>query len=352
MDLQKTWHLAIQNQISLTNSKMKRALYLLLEDNCQLELTDNTLAVIGNSTNTLSVMTEFGSEIISEVLSTFENKSLQVEFMLKDQRGNIIRCSDILSEKICFREPSYNYSNINSSKTFNNFIVAPRNQKLIELVKNIVAGSNENNINPLNIYGETGLGKTHLLWAIANSIKDTNTKNNAFYMRADRLLRQYAESLVNKASDNTVNILNNVAPGDIFLIDDIDSISKTEKERELFFEIIAELINRTGVKVIYTSTKKANSSKNLTESQKILLNRGRCLQIFPPDNSTKEKIIASKCKEFDIELSESDVNYISKEVSSDVRGIEALIKQLKLIIEENKEISLADIKSLLNKQYK
>ena len=157
---------------------------------------------------------------------------------------------------------------------------------------------------------------------------------------------------MNKASDNTVNILNNVAPGDIFLIDDIDSISKTEKERELFFEIIAELINRTGVKVIYTSTKKANSSKNLTESQKILLNRGRCLQIFPPDNSTKEKIIASKCKEFDIELSESDVNYISKEVSSDVRGIEALIKQLKLIIEENKEISLADIKSLLNKQYK
>lgn len=224
---------------------------------------------------------------------------------------------------------------INPNKTFENYVPDPENNLIYIIAQKVAAEPGSSSVNPFYIYGGSGLGKTHLLFAIANRIKQTRSDISLIYTRAEGFIRSYVESMSRKNAFDyqQVHFQELYTTQDVFIVDDIQNFIKGPKARDTFFDIIADFLEKPNRQLILASDVPPGNLKDFSPRLKSRFGSGVCREIFPPGTETRTAITLNKCREFHVELSDAIVDYIASHIRSNIREIEGAIKTLNSHIE-------------------
>ena len=239
---------------------------------------------------------------------------------------------------------------INHEKTFENYVTDPENELIFAIAKKIAANPGTSNTNPFYIYGASGIGKTHLLFAIANEIRRLHPEKSLTYMRSEEFIKNYVDSMSSKGKPQNKGEYNYqqvyfkdfFTSQDIFIVDDIQNFIKAPGSRSTFFEIIADFLDKPNHQLILASDVPPGNLKGFNERETSRFGSGVCREIYPPNNETRAAITISKCREFHVELSDSIIDYIAKNIRSNVREIEGAIKTLNAVKLTKGELTYED----------
>ena len=211
----------------------------------------------------------------------------------------------------------------NPQFTFDNFVVGPSNRfahgAAIAVSKNPGAA-----YNPLFIYGPPGVGKTHLLYAIANGIRKDNPAANIVYIKGDQFTNELIAAI---QSGKNVEFRSKYREADLFLIDDVQFIAGKEATQEEFFHTFNTLYEEHK-QIVMTSDRKPSDMLTLEERLKTRFEWGLMADVQPPDYETRMAILRNKAKHLGLNLSDDVCNYIAINVTNNVRQIEGTVKKI------------------------
>ncbi len=214
---------------------------------------------------------------------------------------------------------------LNPNYVFDNFIEGDCNKLARSAGKAIAKDPGGTAFNPLVIYGDVGLGKTHLVHAIGNEIKNSFPKKNTLYISTERFTNQIIESIKKNSVNELVNFYQNI---DVLIVDDIQFLSNKKKTQEIFFNIFNHL-HQIGKQIILTSDR---APKSLEGIQDRLISRfkwGLSADLQAPDFETRMAILSSKMDAEGVEKIENSViEFISYNVKDNVRELEGVLVSL------------------------
>ena len=211
----------------------------------------------------------------------------------------------------------------NFEYTFDNFIVGNSN-KFAHAACWAVSERPALDYNPLFIYGPSGLGKTHLLYAITNAMKKKNPDLKVIYIKGEDFTNQMIESLAQQAMPK---FRNKYRSCDMLLIDDIQFIAGKVSTQEEFFHTFNALFEERK-QIILTSDRPPRDIKTLEERLKTRFEWGLIADIQPPDMELRVAIIKKKAEQVNVTLPEDVLTFLSENLRSNIRQIEGAIKKL------------------------
>lgn len=207
--------------------------------------------------------------------------------------------------------------------TFGNFVEGSTNQFAFVAAK-AVAKNPGSVHNPLFIYGESGLGKTHLLRAINNEIERNFPNKKIIFISGENFLNEILEHIAEKKMSDFHDKYRNT---DVLLMDDIQFIGKTDVAQEEFFHTFEALVSN-GNQIVLTSDRPPKDIPMLTERIKSRLIQGLLADIQPPLLETRIAIIKKKAEEFDMPIPDDVVSYTAERLKNNVRQIESVVNRL------------------------
>lgn len=245
-------------------------------------------------------------------------------------------------------------SNQNTSMDFNpqfsfdNFVVGPSNRFAHGAA--IAVSNNPGQVyNPLFIYGPAGVGKTHLLYAIANGIRKQNNNANIVYIKGDQFTNELIDAI---KSGKNVEFRSKYREADLFLIDDIQFIAGKESTQEEFFHTFNKLYEEHK-QIVMTSDRKPSDMLTLEDRLKTRFEWGLLADIQPPDYETRMAIIKKKAASLGLELPDDVCNYIAVNVTNNVRQIEGTVKKILAYRDLNgMELTLENVTRVITDMFK
>ena len=211
----------------------------------------------------------------------------------------------------------------NPQFTFDNFVVGPSN-RFAHGAAVAVSNNPGQTYNPLFLYGPPGVGKTHLLYAIANGIRKGKPDANIVYIKGD----QFTNELVSAIRDGkNIEFRSKYREADLFLIDDIQFIAGKETTQEEFFHTFNKLYEEHK-QIVMTSDRKPSDMLTLEDRLRTRFEWGLLADIQPPDYETRMAIIKTKAMSLGLELNDEVCNYIAVNVTNNVRQIEGTVKKI------------------------
>lgn len=250
-----------------------------------------------------------------------------IESALRDASGTILKVEFVSSnEPIPKKMPvDKTVGYFNPKYTFDNFVIGKANN-FAHAAAFAVAKAPSDVYNPLFIYGGAGLGKTHLINAIANFLKDNRPELTVLYVSSETFMNELVDSIKNKTNNDFRNKYRNV---DVLIIDDIQFLEKKEGTQEEFFHTFNALYNNHK-QIIITSDKPPKEMQNLEERLRTRFGWSLIADIQPPDIETRTAILRKKAEEENLELSPGlleAIDYIAEKIQFNVRELEgALIR--------------------------
>ena len=211
----------------------------------------------------------------------------------------------------------------NPQFTFDNFVVGPSN-RFAHGAATAVSNTPGQAYNPLFIYGPPGVGKTHLLYAIANGIRKTNPNANIVYIKGDQFTNELISAI---QSGKNIEFRNKYREADLFLIDDIQFIAGKDSTQEEFFHTFNKLYEEHK-QIVMTSDRKPSEMLTLEDRLRTRFEWGLLASIEAPDYETRMAIIKTKANSLGLDLSDEVCNYIAVNVTNNVRQIEGTVKKI------------------------
>jgi chromosomal replication initiator protein len=212
---------------------------------------------------------------------------------------------------------------INSGFTFDSFVEGKSNQ-LAKAAAIQVAGNPGRAYNPLFIYGGVGLGKTHLMHAVANRIKENNSEARLAYVHSERFVSDMVKSL----QHNTINDFKTAYRSlDALMIDDIQFFAGKERSQEEFFHTFNALLE-SQQQVILTCDRYPKEVDGLEERLKSRFGWGLTVAIEPPELETCVAILMSKAAMTQVDLPEEVAFFVAKRIRSNVRELEGALRRV------------------------
>ena len=209
--------------------------------------------------------------------------------------------------------------------TFDNFIVGSTN-RFAQAASYAVADNPQIIYNPLVIYGNSGVGKTHLMLAIKNHIKKKYPSKKIAYIRSEDFTNQLIQAL--KTGIEAMNEFHaRYRSVDILLIDDIQFIAGKESTQEEFFNTFNTL-HQNNKQIVVTSDRPPKEIKLLDERIRSRFESGLFADITPPDFETRVGIINKKAEQVHISIDENLVYYIAEHIKENTRQLEGVVKKL------------------------
>ncbi|MBR2353644.1 MAG: chromosomal replication initiator protein DnaA [Clostridia bacterium] len=249
------------------------------------------------------------TELIKQVTSTDE-----------PQQSSVQKEPEAVATETETPAPSQNYK---FEYTFDNFIVGGSNQ-FAHAACQAVAARPASDYNPLFIYGPSGLGKTHLMSAVVNEIKQKKPDVRVMFIKGDALTNQMIESLAKHEMHKFRERFRNC---DILLIDDIQFIAGKTSTQEEFFHTFNALYDE-GKQIILSSDR---PPKDIPDLESRLVSRfewGLIADIQPPDLELRIAIIKKKAEQVHIEIPDEVLTFLAENLRSNIRQIEGAIKKL------------------------
>ena len=246
------------------------------------------------------------------------------------------------------KTPHKKDSSFFSKWTFSSFIQGPNNRFAFSLAQSVATQPNNNSSNPLFIYGPSGMGKTHLLHAIGNTLEREKPLLNVRYLPAERFLNDCINHIrKNKMPDFRQKYRKNLH---VLLLDDIQILGRGESTQEEFFHTF-ESLKQENCQIVLVSDQKPKNIKGLKERIKTRFEGGVVASIQTPDRDTRTAIIKSKAQELHFNISEEIILYIAQIPTHSVRELEGLLNKIKMFCElQNKNLSLSLAQELFSKE--
>jgi len=221
-------------------------------------------------------------------------------------------------------EGSIKHSNrLNADFRFENFVEGKSNQ-LARAAAQRVSEKPGSEYNPLFLYGDTGLGKTHLMHAVGNQIRSHNPNAKIIYVHSERFVADMVKALQLNAIADFKRVYRNV---DALLIDDIQFFGGKEKSQEEFFHTFNSLLEG-GQQIILTSDRYPKEIDNMEDRLKSRFGWGLTVRLEPPELETRVAILINKAQESGVELKRDCAFFIAQKVRSNVRDLEGALKRV------------------------
>ena len=211
----------------------------------------------------------------------------------------------------------------NSDYTFENFIVGSSN-KFAHAACIAVANAPATAYNPLFIHGPSGLGKTHLLYAITNRIREKRPDANIVYVKGETFTNQLIESI---SDYQQAQFRAKYRQADVFLIDDVQFIAGKTSTQEEFFNTFNELYEAKK-QIILTSDRPPKEIKTLEDRLKTRFEWGLIADIQPPDLELRIAILRKKALDMGVDIPIDVLNFLGEHLKSNIRQIEGVIRRL------------------------
>lgn len=213
--------------------------------------------------------------------------------------------------------------NISDDYTFEQFIVGSSN-KFAHAAASSVALNPAYKFNPLFIYGQSGLGKTHLLNAISSVIKTNNKSSKIIYIKGE----DFTNELVSAIQGGDVQkFRDRYRMADLLLVDDIQFVAGKERTQEEFFHTFNALYE-SKKQIVLTSDRPPKEINTLEERLQTRFEWGLLADIQPPDYETRLAIISAKSTNLNIEIPSEICDYIARTIVSNVRQLEGTVKKI------------------------
>ncbi len=236
----------------------------------------------------------------------------------------------------------------NPQFNFENFVVGPSN-RFAHSAAIAVSKTPGQVYNPLFIYGPAGVGKTHLLYAIANSILKDNPDANIVYIKGDEFTNELISAI---QSGKNIEFRSKYRESDLFLIDDIQFIAGKESTQEEFFHTFNKLYEEHK-QIVMTSDRKPSDMLTLEDRLKTRFEWGLLADIQPPDYETRMAIIKTKANSLGLDLPDDVCNYIAVNVTSNVRQIEGTVKKILAYRDlNNMTVNLPNVTRVIDDMFK
>lgn len=233
--------------------------------------------------------------------------------------------------------------NLNPKYNFNSFIVGPFNELAYAVAQAIIANPGQN-YNPFFIYGGTGLGKTHMIQAIGNTIKIKYPLKKVYYVSLEKFTIDYINSIQNK---NPNSFKEKYRKYDVIIMDDVQFISGKDKTQEELFHLFNTLYE-SNKQIIFSSDKHPNFIQGLEERLQSRFASGMTVQIVEPDYESRVAIIKAKFESTNCIIEPEVVSYLAESLEGNIRELEGslntVICQSQL---KNRSLSLMEIKTLI-----
>ena len=288
----------------------------------QAEQDLNTLKLLAPNRFVMDwVRKHFLDRIIELVTSLDDSKSISVNLSIGSQ---------IKSRAIKKPEPNINTlrrtnhaSGLSESQTFSNFVEGKSNQ-LARAASIQISSKPGSEYNPLYIYGGVGLGKTHLMHAIGNQVRQVNSEANVLYVNCERFVSDMVKALQHSKMDDFKNSYRKL---DVLLVDDIQFLADKSRSQEEFFHTFNSLYEAHAQMVI-TCDRFPREIEGLEERIRSRLGWGLAVDIKSPDLETRVAILNSKAEQVNVQLPEDVAFFIADRFKSNIRELEGALKRV------------------------
>lgn len=211
----------------------------------------------------------------------------------------------------------------NDEFTFETFVVGPSN-KLAYAASVSVAEHPAKNYNPLFIYGDSGLGKTHLIYAIAHVIRKREHNSKIAYVKGDDLTNELVEAI---RAGKTADMREKYRQADLLLVDDVQFIAGKKQTQEEFFHTFNTLYE-SGKQIVLTSDRPPSEMTQLEDRLRTRFEWGLLVDVAPPDFETRLAIVKNKAALLGLDLPDKISAYIAEHVTANVRQLEGTINKI------------------------
>lgn len=287
-------------------------------------------------------LVEHYADIITSLMSELSSDKIFVEFTVNPL---------VLKERIPRPPPAPSSvagekredASLNARFSFSNFVVGPSN-RFAYAASLAVAELPAKAYNPLFIYGHVGLGKTHLMQAIAHHIKILHPESTCCYISSEKFTNELINAIRHKSTEQFRQRYRNM---DVLLIDDIHFIAGKESTQEEFFHTFNTLHNNRK-QIIISSDRPPREISNLEERLSSRFAWGLITDIQPPDFETRVAILRKKSEREPIQVPDDVIYFIAEQIKTNIRELEgALIRVVAYSLLEEKTISLDMTKNIL-----
>lgn len=318
--LDEIWY-AICDECKKTISEV--AFNCFLKDLKPVCFNENEFTVSLNDEYKKGIIENTYTELLKKCIKTVLGISMDFKIILRDEEEEILK-AEKYSEGLSFED----------FFTFDNYIVGSTNH--FAYAASLAVAESEftqHSYNPLVIYGPTGVGKTHLILAIRNYIKNKFPRKVVEFITGENFTNQLIAALQQgKLGMGTIDDFRNKFRNvDVLLIDDIHFIAGKEQTQEEFFNTFNSLYQKNK-QIIVTLDRPPKEIKTLDDRIRSRLEGGLFADVSQPDFETRVGIINKKAEQFKISLDENLVYYIAEHIKSNTRQIEGVINKLQLYI--------------------
>lgn len=238
--------------------------------------------------------------------------------------------------------------NLNPRYTFETFVVGPFNELAFAASQAVIKRPGIT-YNPLFFYGNTGHGKTHLIQAIGNYIKNSSPDKRVHYVTSEKFTVDYLNSL----KENKVNYFKEkYRKYDVLIMDDIQFFSNTEKTQEELFHVFNTLYDNNK-QIIFSSDKHPNFIPNLEDRLRSRFSAGMIIDIPQPDHESRMTILKTKSQILGFELSDEIVQFLASTITGNIRELEGVLNSVVCQSQlKNKELNINEVKNLIKNSAK
>ncbi len=293
-----------------------------------LSLDNNVAKILVDSPLQKKSLQETWYQTISDVFSEITNTSFDFDFVFEDEIENNSNI-DIQNIGVPLNTPEK--SNLNSKYTFDSFIVGDSN-KFAYMAAVSVAENPGKTYNPLFLYGNSGLGKTHLMHAIGNFIIE-NSNKKVLYVTSEQFISDFLN--LNKKDESGTNFnyidsfKNKYRAVDVLIIDDIQFLGGATQTQQEFFNTFNNLYD-DNKQIIISSDRSPDDLKKLEDRLRTRFNWGLSVNIYPPDYEMRVQILRKKILGQNMEgtINDDVISYIANNCESDVRQLEGALTRV------------------------
>jgi chromosomal replication initiator protein len=233
---------------------------------------------------------------------------------------------------------------LDSKFTFESFVAASSN-RLAHAAAQAVAETPGRSYNPLFIYGDSGLGKTHLLHAIGNYVTENYARRKVLYVTTETFMNDFVDSL---RTSTTLAFKRRYRDCDVLLIDDVQFMERKEGLQEEFFHTYNDL-KGASKQIVLTSDRPPKSIETLEDRLRSRFLSGLITEIDPPDLETRLAILRSKCLSEHQDVPDDVLEFIASHVKNNIRELEGALIRICAFAKLNKEpISLGQAEQVLS----
>ncbi len=294
------------------------------DDTSLVELTDREAVVLTKyQFHTLVLNDNEHLNLINSSLQKVINRDIRCRIVFEDDYYKV-KEDEIKNKKNSVEEFT---NNVMPEYTFENFIHGPSNKEAYSAALAVATNPGRNIYNPLFIYGDSGLGKTHLLCAVGNYIKDKSPEKKVLYISSNNFVNQVYQASKNKSIDLLKNQLNSL---DVLLMDDVQTLSGKKTSNDVFFDIYNELFNNRK-QIILTSDRLPSQIKDIEERLISRFTQGLSVTITTPEFDTALEILKLKINTHNISPNSIEpevLSYLATNFANDVRSLEGSLNRL------------------------